>query len=449
MHPESKRHADNQRTLLENVPEMVLLATADGSVEYMNPSAIPFVRQTEEQLGSRELSSQIAGVLRTLLSDNKEGKPKEYLINNRSFVCRYASFEGYDGDKMYWLILCSPETFIPVTREPVLEVEGEGVIVGSSKIMHDLQNMVKRVSKADTGVLISGESGVGKELIANAIFRDSQRNKKPFLTINCNTISDLLLESDLFGHEKGSFTGAHVQKKGKFEAVDGGTIFLDEIGDISNRMQGSLLRVLEQGEIIRVGGTAPINIDVRVIAATNCDLVQAVENGKFRLDLFYRLNIINIKVPPLRQRKEDLPELVIHFFEKYSKVFSRKMEYNLEAVVDKLGEYHWPGNIRELSNVIQRAILLSASGTITGEDLIFDMPDIVERRSNPLTSSLVGKLSDEPLKWIVDQVEKEVIVHKLESSRGNVAETAGLLNISKAALYEKMKKYDISAKALR
>jgi transcriptional regulator with PAS, ATPase and Fis domain len=448
MTTEPNRLAGNQRTLLEKMPQMVLLTSADGVIEYTNPNAVPFIKSCEEQLGKDLLKQHISEIITSLTGENGAKPQKTYLINKRPFECHLAPFSGYNGDYMHWLFLNSRRNYDDsVPRRLTANDAEEKQIVGSSKIMTDLKNMVARVSKTDTTVLVTGESGSGKELIANLICRKSKRHNKPFLTINCNTINDSLLESDLFGHEKGSFTGAHSLNKGKFEVVDGGTIFLDEIGDISPRMQSVLLRVLEEGEIVRVGGTTPIKTDVRIIAATNCDLVKAVQEGTFRLDLFYRLNIINIKIPPLRERKDDLIEFAVHFVKRYNKQFDRNIKFIPDNIISLLRAYEWPGNVRELENVIQRAVLMTDSEAITKDDLIFDMP-LFENQASSL-SSLIGSFEGEPLKGIVDQVEKEVIVHKLSENRGNVAHTADTLNISKAALYEKMKRHDISAKALR
>jgi Nif-specific regulatory protein len=313
--------------------------------------------------------------------------------------------------------------------------------------MHNLKELASQVAVTDATVLISGESGTGKELFANLIKQRSNRRDKPFLTINCNTISDSLLESDLFGYEKGAFTDAQSMKKGKFEISDGGTIFLDEIGDISPRMQAVLLRVLQNGEIIRVGGNAPFKVDVRVIAATNRDLATEVTQGRFRLDLFYRLSVIKIHIPPLRERKEDLLDLTRHFVEKYCALFKRDNKLQPEKILDQLNSHHWPGNVRELENVIQRAILMCKDDSLFSSVLSFDTWE--ERKQSSKLSSVVREFNGTPLKNIVDHIEKEVILQKLLANGGNVAETAEKLNICKAALYEKMKRHDISAKGLR
>jgi Nif-specific regulatory protein len=252
------------------------------------------------------------------------------------------------------------------------------------------------------------------------------------------------LESDLFGHEKGSFTGADVKRIGKFEVVDGGTIFLDEIGDISPRMQAALLRVVQDGELIRVGGNSPIRIDVRVIAATNRDLAMMVQDGSFRLDLFYRLNIINISIPPLRERKEDLIDLTTHFIRKYRQAFKKEINFLPQSILDRLVEHNWPGNVRELENVIQRAVLMAKNNIITENELFFDMRP-GDKGQKP-EESYLQRLNGRTLKDMVADVEKDIITFALEKNRGNVAQTVQELDIGKTAFYDKMKRYQISPK---
>ena len=276
----------------------------------------------------------------------------------------------------------------------------------------------------------------------------SAREDKPFLKINCNAISDSLLEADLFGYEKGAFTGAQTRKIGKFEVVDGGTIFLDEIGDISPHMQVSLLRVLQNGEIIRVGGNEPVQVDVRVIAATNVDLAQAVKDKKFRLDLYYRLNIITIDIPPLRDRKEDIVELVSHFVNHYRLAFDKEIDFVPKSVINRLLLHDWPGNVRELENLIQRAVLMSKGKMITEGDLLFDQDPRMEQ---PVRNGfdLNGRLGSLPLKEILAEVETTVITETLRRCEGNVGLAATQLHIGKTALYDKMKQRGILPKVLR
>jgi Nif-specific regulatory protein len=322
-----------------------------------------------------------------------------------------------------------------------------GIMVGSSDALRRVRETVFQIAKTDATVLLTGESGTGKELVVNMIHATSNRKDKPLLKINCNTINDSLLESDLFGYEKGAFTGADTLRKGKFEVVDGGTIFLDEIGDISPRMQAALLRVLQDGEVIRVGGSSPIKTDVRIVAATNVDLLDAVEQGHFRLDLFYRLSIINIHIPPLRERREDILDLAFHFLNKYSTSFNKAIDLIAEPIAQKLLNHDWPGNVRELENVIMRAVLMSKGNMLSGQDITFS--NAMHEHDTGSLSSLLDKFNGAPLKDIVAEVEKEVILTKLRKCRGDVAAASETLHIGKTALYEKIKRYDINPKSLR
>ena len=321
-------------------------------------------------------------------------------------------------------------------------------MVGRSRKMRDLREMIHQVAESDATILISGESGTGKELVANLLKATSSRDDKPFLKINCNAINDSILEADLFGYEKGSFTGATARKIGKFEVVDGGTIFLDEIGDISPRMQASLLRVLQNGEILRVGGTEPLKINVRVIAATNVDLAQAVKEKKFRLDLYYRLNIINIAMPPLRDRKEDIVEMVSYFVNHYREAFKKEIDFVPKSIINRLLAHDWPGNVRELENLIQRAVLMAKGKMITETDLLFDQDPRMEQ---PQTDSfnIDEKLGKLPLKSIIAEFEAAIVNRALHKYSGNVSTAADQLKVGKTALYDKMKQHGISAKIIK
>lgn len=445
---ELRRLSLNHHTLLNTTPEMVMLLLKDGSIEYMNPQSTAFIKHLSEQHNLKDIQQQLNQIIKSLDSKPHSKKACVGKICNLHFDCRVAPFIGYKGDKLYWFIMRDLEKRNKGT------VDNSGLplqiptIVGGSKEMANLQSIVERVASTDTTVLISGESGTGKELVAKLLREKSLRKNKPFLTINCTTISDLLLESELFGYEKGSFTGADKQRKGKFEIVEGGTIFLDEIGDISPRMQAALLRVLQNGEITRVGGHMPIKVDVRIIAATNRNLAKSVQKGSFRLDLFYRLNIINIVLPPLRDRIDDILDLTTYFIQKYNRLFEKSIDTNSQYILKKLQRYHWPGNVRELENVIHRAVLMCKKTSLSNKDISFDMASSLGEEALS-TEKDENKFTDLPLKSIIAQLEKEVIEAKLKSDRGNVANAAKSLEISKAALYEKMKRYGISAKALR
>ena len=321
-------------------------------------------------------------------------------------------------------------------------------MIGSSRKMAILRDTIDQVADSDATILITGESGTGKELVANLLRARSYRRNKTFLKVNCNSINDNLLESDLFGYEKGSFTGASARKKGKFEIVDGGTIFLDEIGDISPRMQASLLRVLQNGEVMRVGGTEPIHVDVRIITATNVDLAKAVQDGSFRLDLYYRLNIINIFIPPLRERKEDIVDLAIHFVKHYRQAFKKEIDFLPEALINKLLMHDWPGNIRELENVIQRAVLMARNSMITEQDMVFDANPTPDNKSNYL-NSVYDRIGRNSLKEILAEFERDIILNCLEKNEGNVQQAAFDLRVGKTGLYDKMKRYKLTPKLLK
>jgi len=481
------RVISNQKNLLETIPAMVLLIKNGKSVEYMNPSSKTFLGdlckpQKKTSQEERAVISKFIGLVNETIQEAQVGQTLETTFLESHLEYTLAPFTGYKGDSLYWLFMRdltenknqfaelslfhnSIETILShkiselkeselmrrklanelnSLKEHLKEQPAEGKMVGSSRALSELRDMVFQVSKSDATILITGESGTGKELVANLLRESSNRNNKPFLKINCNTISDSLLESDLFGHEKGAFTGAESKRKGKFEVVDGGTIFLDEIGDISPRMQAALLRVLQDGEIIRVGGNMPIQIDVRVIAATNRDLAAMVQDGSFRLDLFYRLNIINISIPPLRERKDDLIDLTTHFIRKYRQAFKKDINFLPQSILERLVEHDWPGNVRELENVIQRAVLMAKNNIITEHELFFDM----QPGNNELVpqESFLQKLEGQTLKDMVAQIEKDIIIYALEKNRGNVANTVEQLDIGKTAFYDKMKRYQISPK---
>lgn len=322
------------------------------------------------------------------------------------------------------------------------------MMVGRSRKMQELREMIHQVSGSDATILITGETGTGKELVANLIRATSARNDKPFLKINCKTCNDAILEADLFGYEKEAFGDATTNRIGKFEIVDGGTIFLDEIGDISPRIQANLLRVLQNGEILRVGGTEPVKVDVRVITATNVDLAQAVQEKKFRLDLYYRLNIIHIAIPPLRDRKEDLVELVAHFVNFYREAFKKEIDVVPLSILNRLLAHDWPGNVRELKDLIQRAVIMAKGKMIAETDLFFDQESQGEQQQSDRfdTDKKLGLL---PLKAIVAEFEAAILHRALQKYVGNVSEVATQLKIGKTALYDKMRQYGLSAKQIK
>ncbi len=312
-------------------------------------------------------------------------------------------------------------------------------IVGNSKTMESVFELMQQVADADTTVLILGESGVGKELIADALHRNSSRRSHPFVKVNCAALPETLLESELFGHEKGAFTGAHTQKKGRFELANGGTIFLDEIGDLSPATQIKLLRVLQQREFERLGGISTIKVDVRIIAATNCDLSRMIETNQFRQDLYYRLNVFPLHVPPLRERKTDIMPMTDFFIEKYRKVHNKNIRRISTPAIDMLTSYHWPGNVRELENCIERAVLLTNEGVIRGHHL---PPSLQIAESS-------GVESGNNLKAMMESMERELIVDSLKSSKGNMAKAARELGLTERVMGLRARKYHLDPKNFR
>jgi len=322
-------------------------------------------------------------------------------------------------------------------REKLSQKYNFNNIIGKNKKMLELFDLIKDIAKTNSTILINGESGTGKELIANAIHFNSDRIKKPFVKVNCGVLAENLLESELFGHMKGSFTGAIRDKLGRFEIANGGTIFLDEIGDISANMQLKLLRVLQEGEFERVGGTETIKVDVRIIAATNRDLAQMMLNGEFRQDLYYRLNVIPLEVPPLRERKDDIPLLISHFLEKFNKQFDKKIEVIEDDAMKCLQNYSWQGNIRELENLIERSVVLNKTGKL----IVKDFPHYVVNSEDDLSFEFDadGSLID-----IVDSYEKQIILRALKENNFNKLRTAEKLGIHRSTFMSKLKKFDIS-----
>ncbi len=487
---EVQRLVKNWRALLDIMPLMVFVVRSDMVIEYLNLCAQDVFgdlrgKRCEEFLCGDNcneicLVKNISGVCES------DGKMLEAKIGEMLVEFTAVPFEGYSGDHLSMVLmrditnLKNREMELKVFNENIdgilhlkiselkeseflrrklaTEVnllkkkvdinQNVGGMIGSSRKMRELRETIQQVAVTNAIVLITGESGTGKELVADLVRRYSLRHDKMFLKVNCSAINESLLESDLFGYEKGAFTGASVRTKGKFEIAAGGTIFLDEIGDISPRMQAALLRVLQSGEVMRVGGSRSITVDVRIIAATNVDLAKAVEQGKFRLDLYYRLNIIRINLPHLRERKEDILELTTHFVRHYRKVFNKEIDFLPSKIIDLLLEHNWPGNIRELKNVIQRAVLMSKDNLITEADLSFDDFSCSSAGAGSY-ANLLADSQGKSLKELKDSFEKEVLLYALREEDGSVPQMANRLSIGKTALYDKMKRYGISTKVLK
>jgi len=301
-------------------------------------------------------------------------------------------------------------------------------IVGKSQPIRDTIEIARRAADAATTILIEGESGTGKELLAEGIHQISSRRKHPLIKVSCAALPEALLEAELFGHEKGAFTGAHIQRKGRFELADGGTLFLDEIGQFSVSTQVKLLRVLQTGDFERLGGSTPLRCNVRIIAATNIDLEEAVRRGRFREDLYYRLNVVRIVVPPLRQRREDIPLLVHHFLAKHQQRERQNVRGVSAQALDALMRYRWPGNVRELENVVERAVVLSENEVISVDDL----PAQIHRGVARVDGVTI------PIGTPMRTVEKKIIMETLRFTGGDKTAAANLLGIARRTIYRRL-----------
>src|SRR5215472_5902011 len=315
-------------------------------------------------------------------------------------------------------------------RETVAEASRPDDMAGQSAAMQKVFDAIETVAPTDATVLVTGESGTGKELVARAVHSGSPRRFHPLVVIHCGALTETLLESELFGHEKGAFTGAQYRKKGKFEIAEGGTVFLDEIGDISLKTQTDLLRVLQEREIVRVGGNQTIKVDFRIVAATNKDLEKLIEEGKFRPDLYYRLNVFHIELPPLREHREDIPPLVDHFVRKFNREMNKKITRITTGAMNMLQQYPWPGNVRELENALERAMVVAQEPDIREQDFTLKSRNGV---------SVIGQRS-------LDDVEKDHILRVLEDCGGNQTRAAEVLGIDRVTLHHKLKKYGWSRK---
>jgi len=338
---------------------------------------------------------------------------------------------------------------------------GEGErIIGASPAMQEIYKMIGQVAPSDVTVLLRGESGTGKELLARAIYQHSFRSNQPFLPVNCAAIPDTLLESELFGHEKGAFTGATSRRIGKLEQCQGGTIFLDEIGDMSLSTQAKLLRVLQERCFERLGGTETIAVDLRLIVATNKDLEEAILTGAFRKDLYYRLNVVSIKIPPLRERTEDIPALVSYFIRKFNRELKKEIVGMTPSAMDKITSYGWPGNVRQLENVLKRAMVLCQGEWILEDQLVFEkgwgMREAPEELGKKPMEDLLDILFEElskasgslPHLDMISTIERGMILRALQKTNGNQVQAAQLLGMNRSTLRGKMERYNIRKEVL-
>jgi DNA-binding NtrC family response regulator len=313
-------------------------------------------------------------------------------------------------------------------EQELVRKESPFEFIGTSKPLKDILALIRKVAPTDSPVFIQGESGTGKELVANTVWHYSTRKESPFIALNCASLSESLIESEIFGHEKGAFTSAYQLKHGLVEVADKGTLFLDEIGEMPMGLQAKLLRFLDSGEFRRLGGNKALRVDVRLITATNKDLPEMIKAGTFREDLFYRLNVITVTIPPLRERREDIPELARYFLKKYSKKLSKVVKDFTGEALELLSGYHWPGNVRELENVIERAVILCETDRVGAEDL-----------SIPAAAA-VSELGTNPS---LEEMEKNYILRVLKEANGNQSRASQLLGIDRKTLYLKLKKYGI------
>ena len=352
-----------------------------------------------------------------------------------------------------------------VSYQPLLESEDYDIgIVGRTEGMQDVFKLIGQLAMSDATALITGESGTGKELIARAIYGHSKRGEKPFLAINCAAIPENLLESELFGHERGAFTGATNQRIGKFEQCNGGTLFLDEIGDMTPATQTKILRVLQSGTFERVGGNQPIKTDVRIIAATNKPLEQAVADKQFREDLFYRLNVVRIHVPPLRERRADIPLLVNYFLKKFAEKNQQPVKPLTDEASRALESYDWPGNVRELENVVHRALVVSKGEAILSGDLPPEVSRVSKEEGrgasagaaaqsassdapgdvSAIAQTLFQMARRDPKLKVIPFLEREMVIHALKETKGNQVQAAKLLGITRATLRKRVEKFGIT-----
>ncbi|NOY53118.1 MAG: sigma-54-dependent Fis family transcriptional regulator [Deltaproteobacteria bacterium] len=352
---------------------------------------------------------------------------------------------------------------VKTLKGEILEKFEADTVVGESSVMQEIFKTIGRVAARDVTVLLTGESGTGKEVLARAIHYHSRRFGKPFVAVNLAAIPDDLMESELFGHEKGAFTGATARKIGKFEQANGGTLFLDEVGDLKMNLQTKLLRVLQEREVERVGGTGPIPVDVRILAATNSDLQKEVREGRFRDDLFFRLNVVPIRIPPLRERKEDIPLLLKFFLEKSRHELGTEVTGYTEATLDCLLQYFWPGNVRELENLVKRAVVMSRGPNLTSEYICTILQDgtttekagknnfdlLLRNNLAEFVQRMVLAGARDIRKLLLDRIEAPLIEMVMKEVGGNQIKAAYLLGINRNTLRKKIREYHIDPKSFR
>jgi two-component system response regulator HydG len=384
----------------------------------------------------RQVKSEYPGVVVLMMSGHQDVNSAVEAMKEGAFDYLVKPFGKDDVIRTVQKALAHQTLLVEnlTLRRQVSDQFARAQVIGSSPIWRKICEMVEQVAPAKATVLITGESGTGKELIASLLHRLSPRGDRPFVTLNAAALPATLLEAELFGHEKGAFTGAQQRKPGRFELADGGTLFLDEIGEMPMEVQVKLLRVLQDGTFERLGGTRTQQVDVRVVAATNKDLAQEVETQRFRLDLYYRLNVITLHLPPLRERREDISLLVSHFLRKYAGQNHKDVTAIQQQALQRLEAYDWPGNVRELENVIERAVVLGQGPTMG----IVELPDHLQEKEPVLPANDHFSL---PVNATLAEIERAAIVQALQQSSGNRQAAARTLDIGVATLYRKLKTY--------
>jgi len=434
----------NSDAILNGIADGVVVLGLDHKVLFMNHAAREILGRTGESdivcgENCRDVVGHSACSMGCLVMNTI--KTGEHIYNYEAVLGRgdkkitlsinTAVIKDQDGKIVGGAEIFRDVTLINELKSELKDRYSLNNVIGKNYRMHEVYELLHEVAPTRSSVLIEGESGTGKELIANAIHHNSPREAKPFIKLNCAALAEGVLESELFGHVKGAFTGAIADRPGRFELADGGTLFLDEIGEISLQTQVKLLRVLQEGEFERVGGTRPVKVDVRLVAATNKNLKEAVESGEFREDLYYRLKVVPIVLPPLRERKDDIPLLVKHFLAKFNKEMKMEVGNLSPRALELLMDYNYPGNIRELEHIIEHAFVRCRGRTITPEHLPRELQSV----------DMIGRAmdSDEPLK----ELEKETILRALDESGWKLQACARRLKISRTTLWRKMKELEI------
>jgi DNA-binding NtrC family response regulator len=422
-----------------------MAASGEEALQYLRDEEIDLVLSDVKMPGMtgldllRQVKAEDSGIVVVMMSGQREINVAVEAIKNGAFDYLVKPLSKDDVLRVVQKALAMRALMIEnlTLKRQVRDQFDQSNVIGSSPAWRQVRDMVQHVAPSRSTVLLMGESGTGKEVIATMLHRLSARADRPFIPLNAAALPPTLLEAELFGHEKGAFTGAHERKPGHFELADGGTVFLDEIGDMPIEVQVKLLRVLQDGTFKRLGGIRDIKVDVRVITATNKNLAEEVRAKRFREDLYYRLNVITVQLPPLRARPQDIPLLVSHFIQKYARQNRKQVTSIQQEALQQLQNYHWPGNVRELENVIERAVVLTSGDTISKEDLSLDdlhVPSPPEREDYLIL----------PRQVTLAEIEREAILRTLEHHNGNRQATSRHLAISPATLYRKLKEYQIA-----